>query len=333
MISNPFFLLSLLIGSFFAFFTTAFLVEFSIKIFRIKSYRIRSNLRLLPFISLVVDLVFSQYSIAYWVNPLSCSSCIQKLFLEVFFPQLKSHLIENQMSLVHYLGCGHRHTIFSIIFILFGLISFSLIIKKFAQSFFLMYKLRAIAKKSSIYTHPNATSILIRKLQKNKVSIHVSKEMQIPLAVYPNIIILPQKTIDDLSWQELEAVLAHEWEHIKRQDPLSRLLCHLVAIFFWWVPTHSWIKKMEQEQEMACDRSVLKYGIKGDLIASSLCKVAKQIKSSQPLCYFNEQGNSTLLRIQDILGFGSSDQITLVGLNFFGVVFGGVLLLICLMYL
>ena len=333
MISNPFFLLSILVSSLFAFFTKAFVVVMIMKIFRIKKHRIRSTLRLLPFFSLVLDLVLNQYSIAYWISPLSCASCVQKLFLEVFFPQVKAHLMENHISLVSHLGIGHEHAIFSSVFVLFGTISLFFVLKKLAQAFFLMRSLHAIAKRAIVSNRPISSIALSQALQKNHVSIYLSQETQVPLTVYPNIIIIPKKTIETLSQQEFEAVIAHEWGHVKYRDPLARLLYHVIAVFFWWVPTYSWIKKVEEEQEMACDQNVLKYGIAGDSIASALCKVARQVKTHQTVCYFNSRENSTVARIEDILGLRAGSRDPVLGLNFFGVVLGGFLLLICMMYL
>jgi len=123
MISNPFFLLSILIGSLLAFFTTAFAVEILIKIFQVQQHRVRSMLRLIPLVSLFVDLLFGQSSITQWINPLKCVSCVQKFFLEIFFPSLKAQLDEKQMSLVNYLDTNQQHPLFPAFFIAFVLIT------------------------------------------------------------------------------------------------------------------------------------------------------------------------------------------------------------------
>lgn len=329
MISNPFFLLSILISSFLAFFTVAFAVEISMMIFRIKQHRIRSLLRLLPFISLIIDLLFNQYSLVSWLNPLNCSSCMQKLFLEVFVPHLKSYLAENQLSLLCHLGCVYHSSVFSAIFISLGALCLIFVLSKFIQAFFLTYPLHSIAKRAMIHKPLINSMQLNLMLQKNKVNIYVSHETLIPLTIYPNIIIIPQKTIEILSQDEFEAVIAHEWEHIKYKDPLTRLVYHLVAAFFWWIPTRAWIKKIEEEQELACDQNVAKYGISVDSIASALCKVAKQVKGHQTICYFANPENSTLRRIQALLGLNKKNQNPMLELKFFGMLLGAILLLIC----
>jgi len=333
MISNPFYILLILSSSFFAFFTVAFAVEILIKIFRIQRHRIRSSMRLLPFFSLLIDLLFSQYSIAHWINPLSCESCLQKLILEIFYPHLKMELMQNQISLVRHLGVGHDHGFFSTIFMIFAGASLLFALYKLVQAIFLVYSLHAVMRRASICRRLIVSGELTQMLLKNKINIYVSDEIQIPLTAYPNIIIIPLKTMDILSQQEFEAVIAHEWEHVKYKDPMTRLLYHLVAAFFWWVPTRFWIKKIEQEQELACDQNVLKYGVSADSMASALLKVAKQLKSHQTICYFTSPENSTLVRIQAILGISPKGQAYVPGLNFFGVCVGVCLLLTCMIWL
>lgn len=333
MISNPFFLLSILISSLFAFFTIAFVVEIFINILQIKKHRIRSTLRLIPFIALMMDLLFSQYSIVSWLNPLSCASCLQKLFLEIF-PSLKNYLIQNEICLMTYLGDIYQGNIFSIIFVSVIALSFLFVIAKTIQAFMLTYSLYSIRKRSTPYELPFDNMQLNFNLKKNKVKIYISNEISIPLTVYPNIIIIPQETIKILAFEEIEAVIAHEWEHIKYKDSLIRLVYHLIAKFFWWVPTQSWIKKIEEEQELACDQNVLNYGIGADSIASALYKVAKQIKGHQTLCYFANQKNSTLMRIQKLLSIHKIEkQPPILGFKFVGICFGLILLLLCSLYL
>lgn len=332
MISNPFYLLSILISPLFAFFSTAYAIETLIRVFRIKKHRTRSMWKLLPFISLLVDVLFSQFSIAKWINPLSCASCLQKIFLETFFPQLKAHLTEHQISLVNHLGVSYNHSLFSIIFIALGLISLIFAVNVLFQSFLTLYSLRTIIRKGCIYTNTISNELLNKKLKKRKIDIYLSDKIQVPLTAYPNIIVIPQKTFAILPQLEFEAIIAHECEHLKYHDPLTRLLSYLIAALFWWIPTQGWMKNIEYEQELACDQSVAKYGISADSIASALVKVAKQVKNSHAVCYFTSPEHPTLARVQSVLGFCNKCHDSLIGLNFCGVCAGLFLLLLCLIY-
>src|ERR1700733_9044740 len=120
MMTNPFYLLSILCSSLLAFFTVALAIDLCVALFKIKAPRVRASLRLLPFVSLVVDFLFNRFSIAPWINPLSCSSCVQKFFLSQFHPELKAYLYENEISLTHHLGLGHEHPFFALLLIVCG---------------------------------------------------------------------------------------------------------------------------------------------------------------------------------------------------------------------
>ncbi len=333
MISNPFFLLSLVLSSILAFFTMALVVEAFLKIFRCKNFRVRASLRMLPFLSLIVDLVWNQYSISHWISPLSCASCVQKLMLEVFTPQVKSYLAENQTSLIQYLGADYEHTVFSGIFMVFAGISLFFVSKILLQSLFLIRSMHAKGRKSKISWDGILNYSLKNALKNSEVEIYFSSEAQVPLTVYPKTILLPENTQKVLSQQELEAVVAHELGHIRSWDPITRLIMNAIALFFWWVPSYSWIKKIEQDQEMACDQNVFTYDIPGDFIASALCKVARQIKAHQALCYFHAQKSSSLVRIEQVLGLRRDVSSSIMDLNFFGVFVAGMLVLLCMLYL
>lgn len=300
MIANPFYLLSLLTSSFLAFFTVAFVIE----LFQIKNHRLRSCLRILPLLSLVIDFFFNQYSLASWMNPLSCASCVQNFVLDVFFPDLKAYLNENHISLIHYLGKDHQHLFFSAVCIAFIAASCCFVLRTVFHTFSLMRFLRSIIKNASFCTHPIENRKLARLLQKKKVRIYVSDEIQVPLAYSFNVIIIPQK-ICSLHQAEFDAIVAHELEHLKAKDPLTRLLIYVIGSLFWWVTMSSWLKKIEQDQEMACDQSILKYGLKAESIASALVKVTKQVRAERTLCYFSNQTHCTLARLQALLGLSS----------------------------
>lgn len=332
MISSPFFLLSILSSAFFAFFTAAFAVEIAMKIFRITHHRIRSMARLLPFISLLSDLFFNRYSIAHWINPLSCESCVQKFFLDIFFPQLKAQLAQNEISLVNYLAIDRGHSFFTAIFILFATFTFLVGLHKLVKVFLLIRYLRTVVKNGFLWDRPVENVQLAQKLQQDNVKIYISDEIQIPLATFSKAIVIPRGLIEKLTTQEFEAVVAHELEHVKFQDPLARLLYQFTATIFWWVPTHAWIKKLEQDQEMACDQSVLKYGLEGESLASALVKVTRQVKCNQALCYLASGRKTTLVRMEKILGLSPIDE-SIFGLNFLGVAAGTLLLLVCVIWL
>lgn len=336
MTSNPLYVLKFLVNSFLAFFIWALVVEIFMRVFRIRKPRVRSTLRLLPFFSLLFDVAFREYSITYWLNPLNCSSCVQKSFLETFFPHLQMYLSQNKMSLIHYLGADYHHSAVPLLLTFLVLVSIYFIARQIIQSFSLVSAIKKILSRSTLSTRPIYNIQLSRILNQYRVKIFISNEILIPLASYTKVIIIPQRSLEILTQQEYEAVIAHELEHIKYSDSFVRLFYHFVATLFWWVPTESWMKKMDHEQEMACDQNVLSYGLHEDSIASALLKVSRQIKdykqvsNNQLICCLVDKTNPTKARIKAILGLYVPENIKFSRFNVLWATMCLLFLLTCL---
>jgi beta-lactamase regulating signal transducer with metallopeptidase domain len=90
-----------------------------------------------------------------------------------------------------------------------------------------------------------------------------------------------------LAKEEWEAILAHEIEHCRYKDTLTRHLITCIRAFFWWIPTKWLSKKIEETQEICCDQSCHRYNIDPIHLAKALYYFAKQSTQNAP-CYLNE---------------------------------------------
>jgi beta-lactamase regulating signal transducer with metallopeptidase domain len=88
------------------------------------------------------------------------------------------------------------------------------------------------------------------------------------------VILLSTWMIEHLDQRELEAVLAHELEHIARHDFLVTWLATILRDAFFYLPT-SWIayRQIQQEKELACDDLVIGVTHRPLSLASALTKV------------------------------------------------------------
>lgn len=267
----------------------------------------QSILRFLPFLSLFLDLLSNSFSVSSWLNPLSCSSCVQKLLLMLFFPELKAYLYSNEMSLINYLGSGISHIIFSVVFIAFSAMSLYFTSRLILEAFILARALRPMMKSENIYRFPIGNALLADAVQKNKVKIFTSEKVTIPMATYSKAIFIP-KELEKLPQEEFEAIISHELEHVLWRDPILRLFAHLIAAIFWWVPSSSWLKKLEFDQEVSCDQSILKYGFKKEFLAAALIKVAMTARKEayEALCYLSNKRHPALRRVQIMLDLVST---------------------------
>lgn len=92
------------------------------------------------------------------------------------------------------------------------------------------------------------------------VCIALSERVKVPAAIgfWQPAIVLPTWTLQQLSANELRAILIHELTHLKRRDDWTNLLQKLVRAVFFFHPAVWWIdSRLSLEREMACDDAVL----------------------------------------------------------------------------
>ncbi|HZD49600.1 MAG TPA: M56 family metallopeptidase [Silvibacterium sp.] len=76
----------------------------------------------------------------------------------------------------------------------------------------------------------------------------------VTVGVFHPVILLPSKVLPDLGEQELSAVLAHEYGHIRRRDYPVHILCELITLPVVWHPGIRYLmSKISQTRELACD--------------------------------------------------------------------------------
>lgn len=286
-------LLSFLISTTLSFFSLAFVIE--LVTFRIRKARVRSLLRLVPIANLFLDFFFSKLTTGNFLNPLQCESCIQK-FLLSFAPELKQYLSHHQMAWSRYLA-GQLPNLSPLVFA-FCFCSLFFLLRKIWQIVHCNQELRALlthAKPFPLSIHNQSLRTL---LQTKKVKIWVSDQIQSPMAIYLRTILFPQHLLS-LPQEEREAILAHELEHLRWKDPLIKLGCQIGSALFWWVPIHWYLKRIEQDQELAADASTQHHQLSSSALASALVKTAGSRTSTSLISAF--AGQEILFRLQTIL--------------------------------
>jgi len=92
------------------------------------------------------------------------------------------------------------------------------------------------------------------------VSIVTSDDVRVPAAIgfWKRTIVLPAWTLRELSPEDLNAILLHEFAHLQRGDDWTNLIQKIVRGLFFFHPAVWWIeKRLSVEREMACDDAVL----------------------------------------------------------------------------
>ncbi|PPK88152.1 beta-lactamase regulating signal transducer with metallopeptidase domain [Neolewinella xylanilytica] len=94
------------------------------------------------------------------------------------------------------------------------------------------------------------------------------------VGVWRPFILFPLALANELSTEEVHAILRHELAHLRRQDPLWQALQQLVATLFFYHPLVNWLcRELDREREFACDD--LAAGVSGrKTYARALLRVA-----------------------------------------------------------
>lgn len=109
------------------------------------------------------------------------------------------------------------------------------------------------------------------------VRLVLSPDLDIPsvLGVLRPVIVLPTQSRRWLH-DRREAVLQHEMVHIVRFDWPLRVLARIARSIYWFNPLVWWaVRRLEFEQEMACDEEVLSLGSRASSYACHLLGIAR----------------------------------------------------------
>lgn len=99
-----------------------------------------------------------------------------------------------------------------------------------------------------------------RRFASKPITIAVSEDVRVPSAIglLNRIIVLPEWALSELSPEDLNIVLLHEFAHLRRGDDWTNLIQKIVRALFFFHPAVWWIEnRLSVEREMACDDAVL----------------------------------------------------------------------------
>ncbi len=128
----------------------------------------------------------------------------------------------------------------------------------------------------------------------------------ITFGLFKPLILFPSALVVQMDPRQLEAILAHEFAHVKRMDFGTHLMQSVLEVFFFYHPAFWWINRQIKEyREEAADDLVLKNGIPAEDLAKGLAFVANFSDQHTPALALAANGNNfpLLNRIKKILGY------------------------------
>jgi beta-lactamase regulating signal transducer with metallopeptidase domain len=173
-------------------------------------------------------------------------------------------------------------------------------------------ELRTMRKSSSEPTDFQLEKMLYRlsgKLGIDKIpALQITQVGQSPITFgfLKPIILIPAGLILHLSSAQLEAIIAHELAHVKRNDYLANLLQSGLEVLFFYHPCYWWMSQTVKElRENAADDLVIQAGVSPKDLAYALAEVLNFAKQNPPELALaaGKYRNPTLQRIKRMLGY------------------------------
>ncbi|HEY9139056.1 MAG TPA: M56 family metallopeptidase, partial [Terriglobus sp.] len=113
--------------------------------------------------------------------------------------------------------------------------------------------------------------------------VAMSDEIAGPLlaGVVQPTLLLPANSAEEMSSEEIEAVLAHELSHLRRRDPFWHAMCSVMLLPVQFHPVATWVaSRIRQTREMACDAEAVAWIGSSSRYADALLCVAERMSFS-----------------------------------------------------
>jgi beta-lactamase regulating signal transducer with metallopeptidase domain len=140
---------------------------------------------------------------------------------------------------------------------------------------------------------------------KKPVHVYLSHLVNSPVTVgyLKPFILLPVAALNNLTTQQVEAILLHELSHIRRHDYLVNLLLTLVHVVLYFNPfVKFFLRKVEIERENCCDELVLQFQYDKISYATALLELEKSSRTTPVLAIGAADEKHLLNRIERIVG-------------------------------
>ncbi len=146
---------------------------------------------------------------------------------------------------------------------------------------------------------------------RRRVRLVKSPHLSVPAVIgfFKPIILIPISIANDLTVNQLEAIVAHELAHIRRHDYLVNLVQSAIETILFFHPGVWWVSnRMRHEREFCCDDLVVSLLNDPRTYALALRDVAVHA-ASVPQHALAASGKPLLARVERVLGLNRHHQI------------------------
>ncbi|HEY5406034.1 MAG TPA: M56 family metallopeptidase, partial [Ginsengibacter sp.] len=132
----------------------------------------------------------------------------------------------------------------------------------------------------------------------NKISVWISQHIDVPATIgfIKPVILIPFASLNNLSGDQLEAVILHELSHIKRNDYIINIIVAVIETILFFNPFVVLLSKViKRERENCCDDFVLQYRYDPHSYASALLRLEQSRATNLKLAIGAVSGKKQLL--------------------------------------
>jgi beta-lactamase regulating signal transducer with metallopeptidase domain len=147
------------------------------------------------------------------------------------------------------------------------------------------FQLRRIAQRAVAVCPDPAVAALLGSSSR-EVQLCTSRAVQRPCVAgfFRPRILIPASLLRSLSAAELEQVVRHEMEHLRRRDDWTNLLQQASLVLCPLNPAVGWVdRRLAAERELACDDAVLRATNARKAYAACLAHIAEHALMSRPM--------------------------------------------------
>jgi beta-lactamase regulating signal transducer with metallopeptidase domain len=131
-----------------------------------------------------------------------------------------------------------------------------------------------------------------------KISVWISHHIDVPATIgfIKPVVLIPFASINNLSGQQLEAIILHELSHIKRNDYIINLIISVIETILFFNPFVVLLSNaIKRERENCCDDFVLQYQYDPHSYATALLRLEQSRMSNLKLAIGAVSGKKQLL--------------------------------------
>jgi uncharacterized protein (TIGR03435 family) len=129
--------------------------------------------------------------------------------------------------------------------------------------------------------------------------------------IFRPALLWPDGLSSKLDDSQIEAIMMHEVEHVRRRDNLTAAIHAFVEAIFWFHPVVRWMSaRMSEERERACDEKVLQENSRPETYAQSILTVCSLCMEPAAPCVSGVSAGNLKQRILRIMTRGSATALT-----------------------